>query len=114
MVNRSTSIEHYRFCSPDKPDALVVFKAVQGVQVLTSAGAGHTFAGLDQKQGTMVTARHQAATAVEKLIGLPVQGYSPVRATIAIQVDLSCAAHGKQCAAVDGKAAALTFAQLLG
>jgi hypothetical protein len=63
-----------RCCSPLKPDALAVFQAVQGLQPLARARAGHAFAALDQEQRAMMGALDQAGAVVEKAVWRPVQG----------------------------------------
>ncbi|MCY1187961.1 hypothetical protein D9M73_290060 [compost metagenome] len=78
--------------------------------MLSGAGAGHAFAGLDQKQGAMPAAGDQAGAAVEKLIGLPVQRDAAVRAAVAVQVDPACAAHGKHGGVVNAEATTAAFA----
>ena len=62
----------------------------------------------------MMGAVDQAGTVIEKCVRLPVQGDTPVRAAVAVQVHLALATHAEQFEAVYAEGAALAFGQGVG
>ena len=68
---------------------------VEGYQKLPGARPGHALAGLDQEQGRVGGAFNQAGAVVEKLVGLPLQADTPVRAAVFVGIDPALASHDK-------------------
>ncbi|MNN43958.1 hypothetical protein D3C81_1582240 [compost metagenome] len=114
MPGTLSSTVRYRCCSTPEPDALAIFQAVQGLQRVTFAGACHAFAILNQEQRPVMGTVDQAGTVIEKCVRLPVQGDTPVRAAVAIQVHTALTTHAEQFAAVYAEGAAMALGQCCG
>jgi hypothetical protein len=96
-------------CRWSDPDALAVLAAFESGQRFAFARPGDALTAFDQEQRAVGCTLNQAGTAVEKLIGQPLQADTAMGAAILVDKDLACPAHGKDAHAGQFEAAALSF-----